>query len=389
MNDKTKPARKAPLKMSSTAGNLAHCLQKVAGTAQNSAVLEIMRNVLVDVKDGQARLTAVNQDMQVTAFCEVEHEQPFKMTLPAQKLGEILRQLPAEEVVNITWEKGKSRAVLASKDSSFRLATLSVDDFPLMGKFGAVRAKKKLPARELLSVLKRVQYASASQSHRICLNGVLMEVEDKGLILVATDGHRMAIEEVAAEGEIIAPKKGKDDESARQFILPRKSVQELARNLDVDEDIDIEVAAQSAKFSALSFTLISNLIDESYPDYRSVIPRNNDKKVKVERRPFLETINRVMAICESGTTLLFNIRKGEIELETENKDNDTAKDVFPVVFDGEEAKIGFNGSFLKDMLGATEDDVVEMSFLNPSDSVLFKPSDEARTFKYIVMPVRL
>ncbi len=377
------------MKLSSTAGNLAHCLQKVAGTAQNSAVIEIMRSVLLEVKEGQARLTAVNQDMQVTAFCEVEHEHPFKMTLPAQKLGEILRQLPAEEMVNITWEKGKSRAVLASKDSSFRLASLSVDDFPMMGKFGAVRAKKKIPARELLSVLKRVQYASAMQSHRICLNGVLLEVEEKGITLVATDGHRMAIEEVAAEGEITAPKKGKDDESARQFILPRKSVQELARNLDVDEDVDIEVAASSAKFSALSFTLTSNLIDESYPDYRSVVPRNNDKKLTVERRPFLETINRVMAICESGTTLLFDIRKGGIELKSENKDNDTAKDVFPVSYDGEDAQIGFNGSFLKDMLSATEDDVMEMSFLNPSDSVLFKPAAAERSFKYIVMPVRL
>lgn len=389
MNDKTKTARKATLKLSSTAGNLLHCLQKVAGTAQNSSVIEIMRNVLLEVKDGQARLTAVNQEMQITTACEVENEQPFKMTLQAQKLGDILRQLPAEEVVNITWEKGKSRAVLASKDSSFRLATLSVDDFPLMGKFGAVRAKKRIPARELSSVLKRVQYASASQSHRICLNGVLMEVEDRGIVLVATDGHRMAIEEVAAEGDISALKKGKDDESARQFILPRKSVQELTRNLDVDEDVDIEIAASSVKFSALSFTLTSNLIDESYPDYRSVIPRNNDKKLKVERRPFLETINRVMAICDSGTTLLLDIRKGEIELGTENKDNDTAKDVFPVSYDSDEAKIGFNGSFLKEMLAATEDDVMEMSFLNPSDSVLFKPAADERSFRYIVMPVRL
>ena len=388
MNDKTKTPRKTVMKLNSTAGNLAHCLQKVSGTAQNNSVIDIMRSVLLETKDGQARLTAVNQDMQITAFCEVEHDEPFKMTLPAQKLGEILRQLPAEEIVVITLEKGKNRALLAAKDSSFRLATLPVDDFPLMGKFGAVKAKKKIPARELLAVLRRVQYASASQSHRICLNGILMEMDEKGIVLVATDGHRMAIEELAAEGEVPPAKKG-DDTSGRQFILPRKSVQELARNLDVDEDVDVDIAASSAKFSALSFTLISNLIDESYPDYRSVVPRNNDKKLTVERRPFLETINRVMAICDSGTTLLFDIRKGEIELESVNKDNDTAKDVFAINYNGETAKIGFNGTFLKDMLNATEDDVMEMSFLNPSDSVLFKPSASERSFRYIVMPVRL
>lgn len=388
MNDsaKTKPARKAAVKFMSTAGNLLHCLQKVSGTAQSNSVIEIMSHILLDVKDGQAHLSAVNQEMQMTAACEVDHEQPFKMTLPAQKLGEILRQLPAEEMAHIALEKGKSRASLKAKHSKFLLATLDVGDFPVMGKFGQVAGQKKVPARDLLAVLRRVQYASAHQSHRICLNGVLLEMSNKAVTLVATDGHRMAIEEMEADGKAPA---SKGDDDAPQFILPRKSVQELTRNLDIDEDVEISVSSSSAKFESQSFTLVSNLIDESYPDYRSVVPRNNDKSLKVERRPFLETINRVMAICESNTTLTLDIRKDEMELESVNKDNDTSNDIFPVTYDGDPAKIGFNGTFLKDMLGATEDDIMEMSFLNPSDSVLFKPAAEERSFQYIVMPVRL
>ncbi len=381
-----KPARKAtPMKLKLPAGELAACLQKVTGAARNNPVIEIMRNVLLEAKDGQMKMTAVNQDMQITVVCEAKHENPFQLTLSAEKLFNITRYLPADEDVQLVWEKGKSRVDLKSGGASFLLSMLPADEFPLMKaiKESKEKMRRTINAPQLLAALRRVQYASAQQSHRMCLNGILLELTSEGLTLVATDGHRMAIEKVDAEGE-----SGKGD-SERQYILPRRSVQELVRNLGDDEKLELSATDRAAKFETPSFTLISNLIDESYPDYRSVVPLNNDKKLTMERRPLLEALQRVTAICETNVTLIFEIRKDEIAMEAVNRDDDISKDLFATSYAGEPVKIGFNGGFLKDMLGAAEDDVVEMSFLNNSDSVLFRPAQEDRPFRYIVMPIRL
>ena len=235
------------------------------------------------------------------------------------------------------------------------------------------------------------------------LNGVLLESSVEGLRVVATDGHRMAVQDLQSD------KKPGDV----QMILPRKSVDELVRNLpgEGDAEVDIKSSDKVLRFTAASFELTSSLSTENFPDYKSVIPQNNDKIVTVARADLLAGLQRVAAIStDRGVTVVINFSKGAAGLECVNSDNETANDEISVGYEGEKVEIGFNVEFLTDMLSTATEDGFEIKILDPSSSVLFSPSasddkegekgekaeksekgkkSPKAAFMYVVMPVRL
>lgn len=376
------------MNLKGTRDQFLNCLQKVSTASQSGSINPILSNVLLKADSTSVDIIATDQETQMKAPCPVKANKKFDATVSAKKFQGILSRLEADGQVSFDYEEGKNKDSRAAINIScgktrYKLSTLDPSEFPQLGEKATLKPFLKISAAVLLDALKRVSYSSAVNSHRMNLNGVLLESSVKGLRVVATDGHRMAVQELPADktpGEV-------------QLILPRKSVNELIRNLPGEGDLEVEIKSSErvARFTAGTFELTSTLITENFPDYKSVIPRNNDKTVVVARAELLAGLQRVSAISpDRDVTTIINFTKGMAGLECINQENETANDEISVKYDGEKLEIGFNTGFLIDMLSAADEDGFEIKILDASSSVLFEPpAGKKPAFMYVVMPVRL
>lgn len=368
-------------------------LQKVISATQSGNIHPILSNVLLKASGKDVDLIAGDQETQIKAPCGVAADKKFNATVSAKKFQDILRRLNADEEVVFDYqdkdakkEESAPSINISCGKARYKLSALDPDEFPLMGKKMQFKSLLKLPASELLRCLKRVSYSSAVNSHRLNLNGVLLEGSADGLRVVATDGHRMAVQPLS---------EGKSPGDV-QLILPLKSVNELIRNLPAEGDSEIDISSsddesenQIVRFNAESFELTSTIITDSFPDYASVIPRNNDKVVNIVRTDLLDGLQRVGAVGDREPTVVMNFDKNKVFLECTNQDNDVSTDEVAIKYSGEKLEIGFNLEYLIEMLTAVEEDGFEMKILDASSSVLIVPAEKKKDFQYIIMPVRL
>lgn len=403
---------------------LLECLQKVIGATAARTTSPIHSDVLLRPNEhGGLAMTAANSEFQIRADCAVDTPPKLLTTAPARKLLDILRLLRPQEAVNMNIKK--DRIFLAAGNSKFTLMTQDPGEFTLIGEKpdekeeGRVVSYRLNTAAQMLGALKMVYYAAAQKhSHRMYFNGVLMEFEPgaAGIALAATDGNRLAINRAPAELlsdglKAAPPKKAKkkraaaddddddDDGSGRlEAILPREPVAELLHNLDPNLGLEIDLSRRYARFRMPGYELATSVIDESYPDYRSVIPRNNEKIVVFERERFLASLNRVSVLCdrEINNAVVFNLKKGQVKMQCENRNGEESTDEMPLNYEGDDLEIGFNFQLLKEMLMAVDFSAMRMAIRDASGSVLFEPMQEdtedesvKSEFQYIVMPIRL
>ena len=401
---------------------LLECLQKVIGATASRTTAPIHSDVLLRPNaNGGLAMTAANSEFQIRADCAVDTPPKLLTTLPARKFMDILRLLRPQEPVAVNVKK--DRAVVTAGNSKFTLMTQDPEEFTLIGEKpdekeeGRIVSYRLNTAAQLLGALKMVYYAAAQKhSHRMYFNGVLLEFEPgvEGVALAATDGNRLAINRASAEllsdGLKPAAKKAKkkrpaadddddedDDDGKLEAILPREPVHEILHNVDANLGLEIDLTRRYARFRMPGYELATSVIDESYPDYRSVIPRNNEKSVDFEREKFLASLNRVSVLCdkEINNAVVFNLAKGKVKMQCENRNGEEATEEMPVNYEGADLEIGFNFQLLKEMLGAVEFPAMRMSIRDASGSVLFEPKQEEAEdaakseFQYIVMPIRL
>ena len=400
---------------------LLECLQKVIGATASRTTAPIHSDVLLRPNaDGGLSMTAANSEFQIRADCAVDTPPKLLTTLPARKFMDILRLLRPQEAVVMNVKK--DRVVISAGNSKFILMTQNPDEFTLIGEKpdekeeGRIVSYRLNTAAQLLGALKMVYYAAAQKhSHRMYFNGVLLEFEPgvEGIALAATDGNRLAINRAPAEllsdGLKPAAKRAKkkraadddeddeDDSGKLEAILPREPVAEILHNMDSNLTLEIDLTQRYARFRMPGYELATSVIDESYPDYRSVIPRNNEKIAVFEREKFLSSLNRVSVLCdkEINNAVVFNLAKGKVKMQCENRNGEEATEEMPVNYEGDDLEIGFNFQLLKEMLGAVDFSAMRMAIRDSSGSVLFEPmQDEAEEsakseFQYIVMPIRL
>ena len=376
------------MNLKGTRDQFLNCLQKVSPAAQSGSINPILSNVLLKTGSSSVDIIATDQETQIKAPCQVKANKKFNATVSAKKFQDILRRLDPTGEVSFDYQEskgkdGRSAINISCGKTRYKLSTIDASEFPRLGERAEFKPFLKISASVLLDALKRVAYSSAINSHRMNLNGVLLESSVKQLRVVATDGHRMAVQDLPA----------KETPGEVQLILPRKSINELVRNLpgEGDSEIEIKFSDRVVQFVAESFELTSTIITENFPDYKSVIPRNNDKKVVVARAELLSALQRVSAISQDrSVTIIVNFDKNSTALECVNQESETANDEISSKYDGEKIEVGFNAEFLTDMLSAVDEDGFEIKILDSSSSVLFEPAEQKKpSFMYVVMPVRL
>jgi DNA polymerase-3 subunit beta len=355
-------------------------LQSVAGIVERRHTLPILANVLLRKNGPMVEMTTSDLEIQVRTSADLGGDAgSFSTTVGARKLIDILRALPTDQV--ITLSAAASKLTLQAGKSRFTLQTLPSDDFPLVNEAVDFGPTFSIPQKMLKDLINQVHFAMAVHDIRYYLNGILFIVEGKTLTLVATDGHRLGLAQATLETDV---------PSKQEVILPRKTVLELQRLLkDEDTPIEMRFAGNQARFMFSGMEFVTKLVEGKFPDYNRVIPKNHRNAVTLGRAPLLACLQRAAILTsEKFKGVRVNIEPGVLRIASSNAEQEEAKEELEVDYDGDAIDIGFNVTYLIDVLSNVPNEMVKIELQDSSASALLTVP-ERPGFKYVVMPMRI
>lgn len=355
-------------------------LLAVSGIVEKRHTLPILSNVLLERVGDLVHLLATDLEIQVATSFTVPQRgaDNYIVTVSARKLLDILRSLP--DAVDVALEALNSRLQIKSGKSRFNLQTLPAQDFPKMVQATDTMTTLKLSQKKLRALLLQVQYAMAQQDIRYYLNGMLMLIEDGAVIAVATDGHRLAYASMATQ-----------QPTARQeVILPRKAVQELIKLLeDSDDELTVAIGMTQAKFQLGPVELVTKVVDGKFPDYTRVIPTNYQKHFTVDRVTLQQALQRVAILSnEKFRGVRWTLTENQLRIACTNTEHEEAFEELEIIYQDDALDIGFNVTYLLDVLANLTCDIVTCSFGDANSSVLITITEDSN-FRYVVMPMRI
>jgi DNA polymerase-3 subunit beta len=353
-------------------------LQQVAGVVERRQTLPILANVLFNATRKGLKLTASDLEVELQTQAEIDVAESGDSTLPARKLLDICRALPEAANVDVTVDG--DRAQVTSGKSRFSLTTLPASEFPVVDEIKSAGAFE-VPQNDLLRLIDRTAFSMAQQDVRYYLNGLMLE-PSRGIVrAVATDGHRLALCEFPANV-------GEDD--IPQVIVPRKGIQELHRLLQEDETpVQVEIGLNHIRIDTGELRFTSKLIDGRFPDYHRVIPKMPDKRLLVKREALRQALTRTSILSnEKYRGIRLDISKNNVKIQSHNPEQEEAIEEIDVTYESDPLLIGFNVTYLLDVLGAMDTDEVEILLTDANSSALIiQPGKIA--CRYVVMPMRL
>lgn len=357
---------------------LLSALSAVIGVVERRQTLPVLSNFLLELKDDELIVTGTDLEIELEARARVQNLAPGKATVPARKLFDICRGLP--EGAEISLDASGDKAQLKSGRSRYSLSCVKADEFPALGR--VVDGKSlQISRQQLRGLIERTQFAMAQQDVRYYLNGTLFEVDAQRVRTVATDGHRLALSEVALTTGI---------SERLQVIVPRKAVLELQRLLDATEELaTVKISATQIEVDLDVVRLTTKLIDGRFPDYERVVPDSGDKKLQADRELVKRALARTAILSnEKFRGVRLTIEGSKLSLQTHNPEHEEAEEDLEVGYEGGPIEIGFNVNYLLDALGALSGEQFVMELKNADSSGLIHGADDLSS-KYVVMPMRL
>lgn len=353
-------------------------LQAVVGVVEKRQTLPILGNLLLRCERDTLTLTGTDLELELQTALPVQVKTPGTSTLPARKLFDIVRALPAQADIRISVDSDKAQ--LRSGNSRFSLQSLPSADFPAMARKGE-RLSGSVKQGDLKMAIDCAAVAMAHKDVRYYLNGLLLELSPGRIRCVSTDGHRLALADSVAEcvGERL------------QIILPQKAVLELQRLLEMnDELLQFAVGENFLRLLCPSMTFSSKLIDGRFPDYERVIPKQHGHQALVNREAFRAALSRVMVLSSDklrSARLQFN--GSRMLLSTHNVEQEQAEEDLDIQFDSDQPiDIGFNLMYLMDVMQALDGEMVEIYLRDDDSSAIFRTPGKERPL-YVIMPMRL
>jgi DNA polymerase-3 subunit beta len=352
-------------------------LQAVIGVVERRQTMPILANILLSARSDELALTATDLEVELVAKAKVSLQQGGEITLPGRKFLDIVRALPEGATVTVSVEG--ERATVRSGKSRFTLATLPASDFPTVEDIKALQSLS-LPQPALKLLLDKTHFSMAQQDVRYYLNGMLLEIADKVLRTVATDGHRLAYCE--SELETAAS-------TNQQVIVPRKGVLELQRLLGGEGNVELAVGSNHIRVQIGDIRFTSKLIDGRFPEYSRVIPANPPKLVRADRDVLRSALQRAAILSnEKYRGIRLAVKTNSLILQSHNPEQEEAEEELEVAYSGDEVEIGFNVNYLLDALAAVESGEIQLGLTDANNSCLVT-SPTVQSAKYVVMPMRL
>lgn len=353
-------------------------LQVVGGVVEKRQTLPILGNVLVQVSKGVLTLTGTDLEVELTATAQVENGIDGEITLPARKFSDICRALPEQAMLEVSIEGDK--ALLRSGKSRFTLSTLPATEYPAT-EVVAGAFQLTLGQEALKSLIEQTQFCMANQDVRYYLNGMLLEMKQGQVRAVATDGHRLAISEMACS-DVAA--------EDRQVIIPRKGVLELGRLLgDGGVECQLSVSSNHIRVALGDVVMTSKLVDGRFPDYERVIPKAGERVVTADRGLLRQALQRTAILSnEKYRGIRLQFESNLLKATVNNPDQEEAEEEIEVAYTGSEFEIGFNVSYLLDALNGVKQEQVVLNMTDSNSSCLIHGVEDT-TSRYVVMPMRL
>ena len=358
-------------------------LGHVQSVVERRNTIPILSNVKLEAGDGAVRLNATDMDLDIVEEAVADVATPGATTVPAHTLYDIVRKLPDGAQVNIDGGGG-GQVILNAGRSRFTLASLSIDEFPVLSG-GELPHQFTVTAAELRGLIDRTRFAISTEETRYYLNGIYLHEADRDgtalLRAVATDGHRLASVEIP----LPAGAKGMPG-----VIVPRKAVAELRKLIDESGDeVAVSLSESKIRFAFDDAVLTSKLIDGTFPDYQRVIPEGNDKVMEVDCGVFAEAVDRVSAISsEKSRAIKLSLDGGTLVLSASSPEHGSATEELEVAYDGDLLEIGFNSAYLLDVTRQIEGETARFTMADSASPTVMQETDDASAL-YVLMPMRV
>jgi len=353
-------------------------LQQIIGAVEKKQTMPALSTILLNAEAQSLILTATDLEIELRAHVDMVIDEPGDVSVPARKLLDICKALPADAQIQFSVEGNK--ALIRSGRSRFTLVTLPASDFPSLDKIES-QFSFEISQRTLRDMINKTAFAMAQQDVRYYLNGLLFEVSTRKIRTVATDGHRLAYAEKDLETEI---------SDIKQVIVPRKGVLELQRLLaDSEDTVTVLLANNHLQVELDNTRFTSKLIDGRFPDYHRVIPETSDKLLTADRESLKQALIRASILSnEKYRGIRLILKENILQLEAQNPDQEEADIDVEVEYNGDEIEIGFNVNYILDVLNSSDSETVQSSLRDSNSSCLLTFPDQP-DYQYVIMPMRL
>ncbi|WP_336800829.1 DNA polymerase III subunit beta [Kaistia sp. MMO-174] len=355
-------------------------LGMVKAVVERRNTIPILSNVRITVDASGLRLIGTDLDIEISTRVAGQPAATGETTVPAGMLADIVAKFPDKADVTLSLAADGQTLTVASGRARLNLQTLPASDFPDISA-GAFDCRFTLPPATLARMLGKTEFAISSEETRYYLNGTFWHRQDDKLVVVATDGHRLARIAVPSPAE---------NPTFKGIIVPTKTVSRLRVLAKATEaDMTVEISETKIRVTAGETVLTSKLIDGTFPDYKRVIPASSEKHMTVDRAALAGAVDRVSTVAtERGRAVKMALTLGTLQLTVNNTDAGTGEETLDVDYAGEPIDIGFNSRYVADALEVLAADSVVFGLNQPGDPALLKsPSDD--DLLVVLMPMRV
>jgi DNA polymerase III subunit beta len=361
-----------------TRQNLHTGLAAVSASIPSKTTLPVLSNILFEAKGDGVWMSGTDLDVSVRVKVLAEVKEPGSLTAPGKKLQEIARELPDQPVAVST--RGDQIELKCGR-SHFKLNGLPAEEFPTLAEVD-FSSGLTVTGKDLQGLIHHTSFAVSTEESRPILNGVLWELRDGEMKMVATNGHRLARMglKVASTGTTSA-----------DFIVPPAALGQVQRLFKDGDDIQVSRSDNHLGFRAASTEVYTRLIEGTYPNYEQVIPRDNDKVATIDKKAFESAVRRMAVVASDQThRIRLKFESGRVHLNVLTPDLGEGHDELEVGYDGSELEIGFNANYLLEVLRYMPSDEVKVSFKAPERAATLEPlGGDVPDYLCLVMPLRL
>ena len=370
---------KEALMLSVTRETLLDPLSKVIGVVEQKHTIPILSNILIEVTQGELSIAATDMEQTLVAKSSlIEPVSDLKITLPAKKLVDIIKSLPENSLIEFFRQDGQ--ILVKSGRSRYLLSTLPPEDFPIKDSIKPLVAFT-IEQDTFAQMLQRTAFAMSQNNVRYTLQGALLEITADSITAVATDGHRMAVNSISA----------KNSPTVIQTIIPRKAVMLLTKILSGSNDtINIQISDNTLVAATNEFTLSTKQIDGKYPDYKKVIPHNQNKIATIKKATFKNALQRTAIFCpEKINGIKLEFKPNTLHISANDSQRQTAEEEIVIHYDGPQVQVGVNVSYLLDNLSIFKSDTINILLSDDTSPITIEEVDSPYDSTFVIMPIRL
>jgi DNA polymerase III subunit beta len=349
-------------------------IDTIQNIISTKTTLPILSNILIETQGNKLRLTATDLNIGISCVIPVNILESGSITIPARRFSGIIKELSDEEIDIET--KKNNMVIISTKLCQFKIIGLPSEEFPKLPEFKD-KEVIKLDQAQLKHMLSLTSFSVSFDETRYILNGILFKINQNNISLVSSDGKRLAI----------SHKKIKQPASKDiNLIVPFKTISELNRNLKDDGEISLIVGANQVLFDFGDVMIISRLIEGEFPDYQQVIPPVADSKIEIDREMFLLAVKRASLLSTPDyQAIKFEVFKDKLLISKSTPDIGESREEVPMKYSGKEMVVGFNPSYLMDVLKNLSEAVIEFEITGSEKPGVIRKDG----YVYIVLPMRL